>query len=145
LFVIPDGDGLPYIDALPAHAVRGYAAAPRRRGDQVTPTRRAGRAVRAHIRVSSPEKRRRRVNTVGYATRQHVDYDARVDGRHRSPADTPSGKWHYFSARLGASSKTGEIKSSKLEPAARTRALQFLPPEVARASANPFPPRADQI
>lgn len=85
---------LAYIESVYRHAVRGYAAAPRCRGEtQVTPTgrdaTRAERARRSHPRL---RPRRRRVNTEGYATRQHVDHDARVDGRRRSPADASSGK-----------------------------------------------------
>jgi len=56
LFIIPDGDSLPYIDAVPAHAVRGYAAAPRRRGDQVTPTRRDEQGARSALTSASPPR-----------------------------------------------------------------------------------------
>lgn len=63
-------------------------AVPRRdAGNADGKTRRAERGLRR-----LPGKRRRRVNTEGYATRHHVDHDARVDGRRRSPADASSGK-----------------------------------------------------
>lgn len=127
-----------YIESVYRRAVRGYAAAaPRCRGEtQVTPTGRRDDTSRARADCRShprprrlPQKRRRRVNTEGYATRQHVDHDARVDGRRRSPADASSGK-----SQASSSSVTPCRRHS---PTARTSPPPLL--KVSQGSCDSFP------